>query len=164
MPTYRVLKLERKITVTKKPYISATLLDSEGNEHERITIWSDFPGFHGIDEGADIMGELASNGKYTNLKPTRGGYSGGSTTPRSPSYGVKAAQERKGTMIEEAQDRKELSMRLQGAQRDATLITIASLKEQPFPTDEEFKKDWKKWFDFLMGQYDSEKKAQDKPF
>lgn len=160
MPNYRAQNIQHKTTSTGKPYISATLIDSEGNEHERVSIWSDFPGFHGITEGSTIMGDLVSNGKFKNLKPTRGGGSAYSA-PRSPAYGVKAAQERKGEMINKAQEAKEIGIKLSGAMRDATLITLASLKDQPFPDDDDFMAAWKKWRDFLMTQFDDKKDSED---
>lgn len=168
MDTYTAQDVEDKITSTKKPYKRVTLVDGYGARTERVSIWSDFPGYHGIQDGAEVMGNLTTSpdGKFKNLKPTGGGSYAPrpSSTPRSSSYGAKAGQERKGEMIEHAQDRKELSMRLQGAMRDATLITLASLKDSPFPDDEDFKKVWEMWRDYLMGQYEEKKKDEDVPF
>ena len=84
------------------------------------------------------------------------GFKGGS--------GVKAAQERKGEMIEKAQENKQTGIMVSAAMRDATQITIASLKEQPFPTDAEFTYEFTKWRDWYIKKWQETEKIADIPF
>ncbi len=38
--------------------------------------------------------------------------------------------------------------------RDATMVSLAAYREQPFPTDDEFKAEWRKWVKFFLGEAD----------
>jgi hypothetical protein len=83
--------------------------------------------------------------------------------PKGPqvktSAGYKTVQmekvmETKAANIEVAQTRKNDAIALAGAMRDSTLITLAALKDQPFPTDEEFKAEWVKWVKWILSKHD----------
>jgi hypothetical protein len=78
-------------------------------------------------------------------KPATGAYtrSGGAITK---------AQEKKAEDIETAQNRKKDAIALAGAFRDATLISLASYRDIPFPTDEEFKAEWIKWVRWILSK------------
>lgn len=172
METYTVQNVENKITSTKKPYKRVTLVDGYGERTERVSIWSDFPGYHGIEDGSEIMGQITKSpdGKFVNLKPTASGgyspkpaYSGGGQS-RGSSYGVKAAQERKAESIEHAQDRKELSMRLAAAQRDAVLMVTTFFAKEPLPTDTELRDAINNWREWFLKEGKDAKDDQDVPF
>ena len=68
-------------------------------------------------------------------------------------------------MIEEAQDRKEMGIKVAGAMRDATLLTVELMKEARDNgtrlQDDEMKNIWRRWRDFFMHEYDG---ARDLPF
>jgi len=78
--------------------------------------------------------------------------------------GIKAAQERKAETIKEAQENRAQGVKVAAAMRDATLITLASLKDQPFPTDEEFQAEFIKWRSWYMEQWATAEKVADQPF
>ena len=63
-------------------------------------------------------------------------------------------QETKAANIAMAQDRKNESISIHGAFRDATLIALQSYKDVPFPTDEEFKAEWTKWVRWILSKHD----------
>jgi len=50
------------------------------------------------------------------------------------------------------------------AMRDAVQITLASLREQPFPTDEEFDAEFTKWRNWYLAKWEDTEKAADIPF
>lgn len=75
-------------------------------------------------------------------------------TSGNKSAAVTAAQEMKREHIKEAQDRKEEAIKLAGPMRDATLVALAALRDTPFPTDDEFKAEWRKWAKFFPGEAD----------
>lgn len=112
-----------------------------------------WPQFKDFSLGAVIEGNLWKN-------PTSGKYSLFPPKPRTGAYGARGggsaavtkAQDHKAELIEKAQDKKHDAIKLAGAMRDATLITLASLKDAPFPTDSDFKEEWTKWVKWLIGQ------------
>ena len=66
--------------------------------------------------------------------------------------GIAKAQETKAANIEKAQDRKQDAIALAGAFRDATLISLAQLKDEPFPTADEFKETWTYWVRWILSK------------
>lgn len=119
-----------------------------------------FPGFDDIKEGAMVSGNRwqSNAGKPYLFAPdplaAPGG--GGSMRGGGNRAAIKAAQEFKTASIDRAQDRREVGVKVAGAMRDATLIAIAALKDQPFPTDAEFKEELRKWRDWLISEFDNE--------
>lgn len=113
-----------------------------------------FSNFDSIQEGAQFEADVWRNdaGKAYLFAPKP------KTTPTGANKGqfgaVKAAQERKGEMIEKSMDRKEEAIALAGAMRDATLISLQSYRDQSFPSDEEYKAEWTKWCKWILGQHD----------
>lgn len=129
MAKYKIDWLQMGKTTTGKEKADATLIDEQGNKVD-VTIWGDFPAFNTMMPGAEIEGELkeASNPKW---KPSL-------NAPRTPKTAsgsnfktlqVEKAQERKESSINRTLDRKEESIALMSAQRDATLIVTTFYKE-----------------------------------
>lgn len=97
---YKIDWLEVKTTSTGKYVKKCVLLDESGVKINDVSIWGDFPNWDELRPGSEVKGEIKTNDKgYKSLYPEK------VTTSRAPS-GVKAAQERKAVMIEEAQNRK----------------------------------------------------------
>lgn len=74
------------------------------------------------------------------------------TAPRGGGAAITKAMETKSENIKEAQDRRNEAVLRAGAFRDATLVTLAMLKDQPFPTDADFKSEWERWVKYFMGK------------
>ncbi len=109
--------------------------------------------FPEINVGTDLPDDvLIYDPQYSNYKlkplpkPAGGPRTGGNAAT------IAKAQETKREDIEAAQDRKERSIRLSQAMGGATQIALASLKDQPFPTDDDFKAEWTKWCKWLIAQ------------
>lgn len=105
---YKIASLVKKTTSIGKDKADVTLIDSEGNEEERVTIWSDFPNFATLKVGDEVMGALTIkvNGQYTNktLYPERTqGWGGGK---KQPSINISKMMDKKAETIKEAQERK----------------------------------------------------------
>lgn len=136
-----------KETSNGKPYKQFTL------ENGKVLRVFNFDAhYDSLQEGMEIDdAELVFDAKWDNYKlkampkPT--------SAPRA-SGAITKAMETKQLNTEKNMDRKEESIRIAGAFRDATQITLASLKDVPFPTDEEFKAEWTKWCKWLLGQSD----------
>lgn len=138
---YKLDSIDIKQTQAGKDYAVVTSGEQKG---------SMFEGFTGLKVGDEVEGDFTTNGKYTNFRLK--------TTLQRPAFmGNKTAQmekvmERKEVAIEHAQERKQDAIAKAGAFRDATLVSLASLRDQPFPTDEEYKEEWVKWVKFFLNQ------------
>lgn len=137
---YKIDALEQKKTKNGKPYVVVKSGDKTG---------SCFRGFGGFKVGDEVDGEFVQSGNFTNFE-----LNNKVERPNFMKHNIDAAVEKKNENIEEAQERKQEAIQLAGAFRDATLVTLASLKEQPFPTDEEFKAEWRKWVKFFLNEGD----------
>lgn len=124
---------------------------------KKLSVFSYDPRYAELEVGSDIPEtDLIFDPAYGNYKlnkapvvfPARPASLGG------PRPSMAAAVEKKGVMIEKAQERKSEGVNISGAFRDATLISLASLRDQPFPTDEEFKAEWRKWVKFIMNEHE----------
>lgn len=149
MAIYKITHIDHKVTKTNKPYAMVMVSDLAGEY--RASMWE---GYEALKVGDPVDGELTVKGDFTNFR-----LSGQPRTfaPRAASRGadIKAAQEMKATHIKSAQDNREKGIQLAGAMRDATTVTLASLRDQPFPTDEEFKEEWRKWREFFIKEFDT---------
>lgn len=155
---YIIQHIEQKTTSTGKVKADAVLKLPDGSLSKTVTIWADFPNFPSLAAGLPIEGDIVEKSQYATLYPPKAPKT--AYTPRSATN-IAKAQEVKGQQIEDAQTRKHDSIKVAGAMRDATLITLADLKDRPFPQDEDFKKAWKGWVDFLLQQHDI---LLDRPF
>lgn len=148
MTQYTIDIVDVKTTSAGKEYKSVTL--KAGTEtYEKVSIWSDNPDYDAVVEGGKISGEVFKNEKgYWNFK--------GATAPKTAykggAAGINKAMEVKAQNIEKAQDRKDDSIAISGAMRDATLISLAALRDRPFPTDEEYKAEWTRWVKWLLSK------------
>lgn len=87
------------------------------------------------------------------------------TTARSggASGAVKAAEITRES-VEKTTENKELNIRVSATMRAATDITLASIKDVPFPTTAEFEKEWDKWRDWYLGKWKQTKGIADQAF
>jgi hypothetical protein len=150
-------------------WIIADLHGNDGTDAYKVSInrtnrdgsQIQFPNFESFVNGYQIDGNLWTNPADSAKKalypmrtpaapkaPATGG------TYPSRGGGIAKAQETKKQNIEEAQERKHEAISIAGAFRDATLISLAALKDQPFPTDEEFKTEWTKWVKWILNQHE----------
>ena len=156
MAKYKVEEIEQKTTSTGKTKADATLIGEDNVRVERVTIWADFPNFATLAVGGYVTGTLRASADpkygptlYTErvISPAGGGRTGMST-------GIAKAQETKRDDIKDAQERKNEAIQLAGAFRDATLVSLQALRDNPFPTDEEYKAEWTKWCKWFLQQGD----------
>lgn len=77
---------------------------------------------------------------------------------------IAKAQERKQENIEKTMDRKEMGILISAAMRDATQITLASLKNEPFPTDADFGREFRKYRDWYIKMWKDTEAKLDVPF
>ncbi len=110
-----------------------------------------FEDFDKFAAGYQFQGEPWKNasGKFYIFAPKPKAATGG----RPGGAAITKAMETKNENIKEAQERKAESIALAGAMRDATQITLAELKDQPFPTTEDFQERWKFWVKWLLNQH-----------
>jgi hypothetical protein len=104
--------------------------------------------FEGSDIWKNAQGRAYIFAPKPKYQPKKAWTGGGKTAA------VEKAMDRKEASIETFQERKEESIKLAGAMRDATQITLAALREQSFPSDDEFKAEWTKWAKWLLSQAD----------
>jgi len=144
----RVISIEMATTTTGKPYKKCKL-DQQINGKDQFNVFNFHTRFAEVVEGLELDAmELEMQGQYLNLKDPDKAVSGRYTK----SGGAKAGLERKGAMISEAQDKRDLAMRLAGSARDATLIVTTFGKGLTSDTD--VKEAWTKWRKWLYEQHD----------
>lgn len=153
MASFKIERVEDKPTSTGKPRKIVDLIGPEGELLEKVTVWGGTPVFDTLAVGQVVVGDYKDDGQYRTFFPER---------PK-PAYNkggganIAKAQEVKAENIKEAQVRKNDAIARAGAFRDATLTTLQMLKDQPFPTDAEFKEAWRGWVKFFLN-------AADEPF
>lgn len=125
-----------------------------------------FPNFDNIKAGNIVEGELwqSPTGKWYLFAPKPkpvGGNKGGAP-------GVKAAQERKGEMIEKAQETKSRAIQIASSFRDSTMLVIEFCRNSSFETIEEKEEymrrkheELTKWY---IKSWDKSELAADVPF
>lgn len=157
---YKIQWLSKKTLSSGANLLEVTVLDVSGAEFTG-TIWEKdkegaiFPNFATLAPGHEFEANAWTNPTNNKIsfyapKPkaaTNGAKGGGMT-------GVKAAQERKGQMIEEAQDRKNDAIMLSGAMRDASLVVTALVTSGEYALpDAELKDRWREWRDFFLDEH-----------
>lgn len=119
-----------------------TFNTTKDGEEIKVSAWpseTNKEWFDSIVEGANIEGVLTKNEKgYWSLKSAL-------TPPKFyKKPDIAQAQETKHQHIQEAQDNKEMSIKVSSTFRDATMLTIASFEGKQ-PTEREMKEQWLKW-------------------
>lgn len=118
-----------------------------------------FPNFDAIQAGSMVEGELwdspAGKSYLFAPKPAGAPRTGGGGPARNNSA-IRENMDLKAASIQRQGEKRDLAMKLMGAMRDATLITLESFKNQPFPTSEEYKEEWRNWRDFFVSEFDNE--------
>lgn len=149
MEKYKVEWCESAVSAkTNKSYKKLALLGEKGDKHN-VNIFSDFPDYANIGPGSVVLGTLEKNGQYENIRyaseKPRGGASGGFKQAQ-----IKEVMAQKEESIGKFQDKKEESIRLMAAQRDAVLIVTTMMSQYPEGTTEsDVKTDiikWRNWF------------------
>lgn len=146
MADYIIEAMEERETSAGKKYQSVTL--SSGSEtYEKVSLWSDStPGYTELAINSKLVGEVTKNAKgYWNFKAE-----GAKVASRSAGAITKAI-ETKNNNIVAAQDRKNDSIRMAGAQRDAVLMVTTFEANAPFPTDAELKAKIESWMKYFLG-------------
>lgn len=140
---------ERYIDSIKKTVYEAGATAADGQEYMKISLWKNDWEKYDIKDGVTIRAELKiteKNGyKNVTLYPER--TSTLRDSGRMPS--LKAAQERKAVMIEEAQARKSESIAFFNATNSAIALIEKIMKDVPFTTDKDYQQAivrWRAWF------------------
>src|SRR3990167_9429810 len=141
-------------TKTGKTVFNATFKDEQGLQHEKVSIWSDFPGFADIRPGTEVEGEIVK-GKtgYLSLYPPR--------KLEPPKFvqrerAMNEAMAKKETSISKFQANKEESIRLSSSARDATLIVTTFYPELATNESKEeiIKRVWNEWRNYFASSFD----------
>lgn len=120
---------------------------------KRLSVFQFDTRYAEITEGIDIPDDaLIYDQQYDNYKlkplPKPAG------SPRG-GFGSKQAEElinKKNDNIQQNMASKNEAIIRAGSARDATLVSLACLKDAPFPTDSEYKAEWEKWYKYFMGK------------
>ncbi len=148
---YKINWMEVKQTSTGKTKADCSLIDESGIEIDKVSIWSDFPDFANLKPGSEVNGDLvkAKDPKYG---PTLYPAKTYKTFAAKPKVDIGKMMEKKEASIGRFQDNKEESIKISGAQRDATLM-VTTFYPVDMDTDA-LKKYWKEWKDFFINQYE----------
>lgn len=135
---------------------SANRVDKKGN------IWA---AFDSIVEGGSVEADFwrSDAGKPYLFAPKPTKSPTGANRGQSGAN-IAKAQERKQEGINKSMDRKEMAILVSAAMRDATQITLASLKNEPFPTDADFGREFRKYRDWYIQQWKLTEQTLDVPF
>lgn len=150
------------VETKNKDWKVATLVSVDGVQTENVSINRNdkktgtvaFPRFDEFAPGAQIEGNLwtSPEGKAYLFAPKPKAPAGAPRLANNMA-GVKAAQERKGEMIEKAQDRKNDAITLSSAMRDATLVLTSHYEGGGVVPPDELKAIWRGWRDFFLNEH-----------
>ena len=130
------------------------------SDDKEVTIWDRFPGFTELKEGSQVSGDLAVGKPYNGVEQwTLNPIAAPSTFKKSGGAGIARAMETKAANIEQAQDRKNDSIKLAAFQRDSVLIVTTFYADAyKLHTVEEMESsikskilDWKRWLEHNYG-------------
>ncbi len=157
MAKYNVNWLAKK----NEDWIMASLKDGE-KEYKDVSInrvnkkGETFPGFDDLQPGRDVEGELweSPSHKWYLFAPrpesTRGGAGGAFKQAQ-----IEKTMDKKNEFIGKTLDRKEDSIRLAGAQRDAVLI-VTTRYNDPEMSIADFKNEILKWRDWFLTEFNKD--------
>lgn len=151
MAKYTINWAERKTTKVGDKF-DAALKDEQGVETTGVTLWAkDWPD---AQPGREVEGDLVvkQNGQYTNKTLYKAKTWSAGRAAAKPDF--TKIVEQKNENITRQMDRKEDSIKIAGAQRDATLM-VTTFFHDGFHTDEELKTKWLSWKSYFLGQSDS---------
>lgn len=154
----------KKVTVKEAIENGKTFTDVSVNKLAKDNVTVAWPNWDTIAVGGTIEADYWKSPKGSQYLFAPKPASTGTTARSGGASGVKAAQERKGEMIEKAQDNKERAIKAASAMRAATDLAIAEWSAQPFPTHEEMEASIKFWRDTYLKIWDETEKKLDIPF
>jgi len=143
-----ITKAEDITASTGRKYKKVSLRSDEG-EHEGIGI---FDNFEAIQVGQELEGTVKQNDRgYWNFYPER--KPAGNRTAQ-----MERVMEKKSENVAHAQDRKEHSMRITGASRDASLFVVALINAGQYDdlSKVALRKEWVEWKSWLAVEYGKE--------
>lgn len=128
---YKIDWIETKQSAKGTTYHRASLKDAQGVITNDVAIFAGFTGGE-LNLGGTVRGVLSSkpyNGKPSYTLNSPGEVSGSGARRAGNSVAIEKAQERKESSINRFADRKEHSIALAGAQRDAVLLVTTFYKD-----------------------------------
>ncbi len=155
MSIYTIEWLESKQTSTGKNKYDVTLKDDKGVVTDKVTIWEGFPDFANLRPGHTIDADIVvkQNGQYTN----KTAYQTKTYSQWKPKAGsIAKAQEVKGEQIHQAQENKELGIKVSSTIRMAVDLAIAEHGEGK--TDVTYQNSIKNYRAWLWTEWDKENK------
>lgn len=152
---YKLTSIDIKQGKSGKSFATTYWKDQDGHDNKALM----FKDFEGLKVGDDIEGSILpwkdaavfNVTKHDTTNTYRKPWGGG-----GKAEDIKQAQGRREASIAISQDRKEAGIGVSIALGKAVDIALASLKDQPFPTDQDVKQEVNKWFEFLQGKFDAE--------
>lgn len=149
----KLLKIDYKTSKTGTKFAIANVSNESGAEFDNVTIFSNYPEFEGLKDGATIEGDLVTN-DYNGRK----GWKLSTGKPMRAKTDFKKAMETKADNIKVAQENKNESIKISSTFRDATILTAEWLKKTDisFMTDKDIQDKWLEWRKWLWKQFDSE--------
>lgn len=122
---------------------------------------ADFPDWAEIAPGREVEGspwQSKTNGKWYLFAPEpEKTYNKAKWQPKGAE--IAKAQEVKSQQISQAQDNKAESIKISGTARDATLLTIAEIQNNPEHANT-FEETWLKWREWLLDNYEVDSNAR----
>lgn len=157
MAKYKLSWVEKKhVDSLNKDVMECDGTDEKGNA-VKFSIWSDFPGFNEITSASEIEGNLwnkPGTDKWTLYPPKP---QGGANRGQSGGFkaGVKEAQATKREDIKNAQENKELGIKVSSTMRMAVDIVVATLANEKIIDESVIKGEIGKWREWLWNEWDN---------
>lgn len=159
---YTIEFFEQVTTNTGKVKANCLLKDEQGQDHDGVTLWADFPNFANLAAGHTVEGNLTAkdyNGKtYFTLYPIKPNPMGSRPVAGGQWAGVKkaeqiaAAQEKKAEYISQAQDKKELSIAYFNS-CNLALQVIGPASAGLLKDSNEYQQQFIIWRDFFLAEW-----------
>lgn len=141
--------MENKTTSTGKQVKNATLKTDRGSTFDKVSIWSDFPGWSELAPGREVEGEIRTNAKgYKSLSPA----TAPATYTRPPSGAVSAAKITSES-VKEAQANKNASIAYFNAINSAITFVSSFKSEFEIMTGDEYFQKVLEYRDKFLGEW-----------
>lgn len=163
----KTIQLEIKKTKAGDDYKLFTMEDGKklslfqfDTRYPDIVIGTDLP------DDVLIFDPAYGNYKLKPLPPVAktGGFSGAAAAQAKKGEMIEKAQETTFAHVTKAQENKNIGIKTSAAMRDATLMTLQSLSQEPFPNDADFEREFKKYRDMYVRIWDETEQIVDKAF